>query len=298
MPSTVTRLPDVQMDPLARAYADAAAGKRRALALGTAVFVACFALSFVSADIRLSDFAANLWRFPDYIVRIFHFDSGPKTGQIVFSDPAEWMWGLRKWAALLWETVMIAYVGTVAGAVFAFLACFLAAENLMPNAWVRNAAKRSLEFFRTVPELVFALIFVVAFGLGPVPGVLAIALHTFGALGKQFSEVVENADMKPFEGVTASGATWTEAVRFAIVPQALPNFASYSLLRFEINVRGASVMGFVGAGGIGQDLVEAIRKFYYADVSALLVLIVATVVVIDLATERLRHHLSGLETRR
>jgi phosphonate transport system permease protein len=268
------------------------------LALGTAVFVACFALSFVSADIRLSDFAANLWRFPDYIARIFHFDSGPKTGQIVFSDPAEWMWGLRKWAALLWETVMIAYVGTVAGAVFAFLACFLAAENLMPNAWVRNAAKRSLEFFRTVPELVFALIFVVAFGLGPVPGVLAIALHTFGALGKQFSEVVENADMKPFEGVTASGATWTEAVRFAIVPQALPNFASYSLLRFEINVRGASVMGFVGAGGIGQDLVEAIRKFYYADVSALLVLIVATVVVIDLATERLRHHLSGLETRR
>jgi phosphonate transport system permease protein len=110
--------------------------------------------------------------------------------------------------------------------------------------------------------------------------------------------VVENIDMKPVEGVTSTGANWVQAIRFAVVPQVLSNFASYALLRFEINVRGASVMGFVGAGGIGQDLIEAIRKFYYADVSAILLLIILTVMLIDLATERLRHALLGLEGNR
>ena len=138
----------------------------------------------------------------------------------------------------------------------------------------------------------------IAFGLGAVPGVLAIAIHTAGALGKLFSEVAENIDMKPVEGVTSTGANWVQVIRFAVAPQVLSNFASYALLRFEINVRGASVMGFVGAGGIGQDLIEAIRKFYYADVSAILLLIILTVMLIDLATERLRHALLGLEGKR
>ena len=144
----------------------------------------------------------------------------------------------------------------------------------------------------------FALLFVVAFGLGPMPGVLALAIHTMGALGKLFAEVVENIDMKPVEGATATGASRVPTIRFAVLPQVMSNFASYALLRFEINVRGAAVMGFVGAGGIGQDLMEAIRKFYYSDVSAILLLIIATVMVIDLATERLRHALIGLEHRR
>lgn len=157
--------------------------------------------------------------------------------------------------------------------------------------------RRFLEFCRTVPEIVFALIFVIAFGLGPIPGVLAIAIHTTGALGKLFSEVVENIDMKPLDGVTATGATWWQGIRFAVVPQVISNFASYALLRFEINVRGASVMGFVGAGGIGQDLIEAIRKFYFSDVSALLLLIILTVVIIDLLTERLRHRFLDMESR-
>ena len=129
----------------------------------------------------------------------------------------------------------------------------------------------------------FALLFVVAFGLGPMPGVLALAIHTMGALGKLFAEVVENIDMKPVEGATATGANLVSTIRFAVLPQVISNFASYALLRFEINVRGAAVMGFVGAGGIGQDLMEAIRKFYYSDVSAILLLIIVTVMVIDLA---------------
>ncbi len=179
-----------------------------------------------------------------------------------------------------------------------FLLAFLAAANLMPKAAVRLPVRRFLEFCRTVPELVFALLFVVAFGLGPVPGVLAIAIHTMGALGKQFFEVLENIDMKPVEGVGSTGASWPVTVRFGALPQVAANFVSYALLRFEINVRGASIMGFVGAGGIGQDLIEAIRKFYYSDVSAILLLIVATVMLIDLGTERVRHRLLALEAAR
>ncbi len=97
----------------------------------------------------------------------------------------------------------------------------------------------------------FALIFVLAFGLGPRAGVLAIAIHTIGALGKQYSEIVENIDMKPVEGVLSTGAGWISCMRFAVLPQVAAGFATYTLLRFEINVRGASVMGFVGTGGIG-----------------------------------------------
>ena len=120
-----------------------------------------------------------------------------------------------------------------------------------------------------------------AFGLGPLPGVLAIAIHTTGALGKLFAEVVENIDMKPVEGVDRHRrAPGSSTIRFArAAAGAVELRLSYALLRFEINVRGAAVMGFVGAGGIGQDLIEAIRKFYYTDVSAILLLIIATVMV-------------------
>ena len=139
---------------------------------------------------------------------------------------------------------------------------FLAAENTSPAPWLRFAVRRLMEFCRTVPDIVFALIFVIAFGLGPMAGVLAITIHSVGALGKLYSEIVENIDMKPVEGVRSTGASWISCIRFAVVPQVAAGFASYTLLRFEINVRGASVMGFVGAGGIGQELVVAIRKFY------------------------------------
>jgi phosphonate transport system permease protein len=198
---------------------------------------------------------------------------------------------------LLGETILISYVGTLIGAVFAFALNFLAAENTSPAPLLRFAIRRLLEFARTVPGIVFALIFVIAFGLGPMAGVLAIAIHSTGALGKQFSEIVENADMKPVEGVRSTGASWMSCMRFAILPQVVAGYASYALLRFEINVREASVMGFVGAGGIGQELVVAIRKFYYSDVSAILVTIIITVFVIDIGTGWLRARLFGKEAR-
>jgi phosphonate transport system permease protein len=252
------------------------------------------ALSSISAEVSLPKLFGNIGNFTSYIGRLFHLDSGG----LVFTDPVEWYWGLGRWLRLLGETLLMAYVGTALGTLGAFFLCFLGAANVTPRPWLRLLARRFCELCRTVPELVFALMFVIAFGLGPLPGVLAMAIHTLGALGKLFAEVVENIDMKPVEGVSATGAPWHVAMRFGVLPQTLSNFVSYALLRFEVNVRSATVLGFVGAGGIGMDLIEAIRKFYYSDVSAILVLIIITVSVIDTATGYVRHRLIGQEERR
>jgi phosphonate transport system permease protein len=173
------------------------------------------------------------------------------------------------------------------------VATFFAAANLAPSHLSRWGVKRLFEFCRTVPDLVFALMFVSAFGLGPLAGILAIAIHSFGTLGKLFTEALENIDMKPVEGVRSTGSRFIETVRFGALPQVMSGFASYALLRFEINVRSGSVVGMVGAGGIGQDLFVAIRKFYYTDVSAILLMIIVCVAILDLATERIRRRLSG-----
>jgi phosphonate transport system permease protein len=209
------------------------------------------------------------------------------------ADVAEWYWGIGRWLSLLLDTLLIAFMGTLLGATGAFTLCFPAAHNLTSQRWLYVACRRVMEISRTVPELVFALLFVYAFGLGPLPGVLAIALHSMGALGKLFSEVNENIDWGPAEGVRAAGGNWWQLVRFAVVPQVLPNFASYTLLRFEINVRASSILGFVGAGGIGQELYTVIRQFIYVDISALVLPLIATVALIDIACEHLRRRLIG-----
>lgn len=290
MTASTATPPRPSVEQLASSYAAEVASKRKRFLLGAAVFAALVLVAGWIAEIDLPLFFQNIHKFPNYIGRIFLLDSGPMAGHLVLFDIRGWFWGLGKWLRLLADTLLIAYVATVLGAVFGFIACFFAAGNLGASRPVAFITRRYLEFCRTVPDLVFALIFVMAFGLGPIAGVLAIVIHTTGALGKLFYEVLENVDQKPVEGLIASGASWTKTMRFAVLPQVLSNFLSYALLRFEINVRGASVMGFVGAGGIGQDLMEAIRKFYYPDVSAILVLIILTVSIIDLVTERIRHH--------
>lgn len=208
-------------------------------------------------------------------------------------DIAGWYWGIRYWLRLLVETILMGFVGTALGGVGAFALCFFASRNLTPNPVAHFVSRRALEFLRTVPELVFALIFVYAFGLGPFAGVLAIAVHTAGSLGKLFAEVNENADERPIDGVRAAGGSWPMVMRLAVVPQALPNYASYLLLRFEINVRGAAVLGVVGAGGIGEDLYVAIRQFEYTDISAIMLLLIAMTAIIDITCEAIRHRLIG-----
>jgi phosphonate transport system permease protein len=286
-------LPSQQLAALNDAYRKAVAKKRLRLMLGTAVFFAALVVASIGAEVNLRTLFTYFGHFVSYFDRILTLEDGTR----VWTNVSEWLWGWRKWSLLLGETILISYVGTLFGAVLAFALNFLAAENTSPAPWLRFVIKRLLEFCRTVPGIVFALIFVIAFGLGPMAGVLAIALHSIGALAKQYAEMVENIDMKPVEGVRSTGAGWLSCMRFAVLPQVAAGFASYTLLRFEINVREASVMGFVGAGGIGTELVVAVRKFYYSDVSAILLMIVLTVFAIDIGTGWVRERLLGKDRR-
>lgn len=284
MVTAVALLSPDRLDALKRDYRVAQRAKLIWSVLAVATAAALTILAAWAAEVNLAKLSANITRFPNYLANLV-----PQlTWTNVAADVAEWFWGWKLWGRLIIETLLIAYLGTFIGAIGALLLCFYAAGNVAPSSMARVVARRLLEFCRTVPEIVFALIFVVAFGLGPLPGVLALAIHTLGALGKQFAEAVENIDMKPIEGVTATGARWIEGMRYGALPQIAANFVSYTLMRFEINVRGAAIMGFVGAGGIGQELLTAVRKFYYSDISAMLIMIIATVMVIDVLTERLR----------
>jgi phosphonate transport system permease protein len=287
MAGAVVLLPDRQLDALKEAYRGAARVRRLQAIAGVGCLLVLIGLSAIQAEVDPKTFLAKIGGFTSYFDRMATLDSGAR----VWTDPAAWFWSFKRSARLIGETILMAYVGTLTGAIVAFALNFVASPNLTGRAWLVFAARRLLEFCRTVPDIVFALIFVVAFGLGPLPGVLAIALHTAGALGKQFFETTENIDMKPVEGLRAVGGSYMQMIRFAALPQVLASFASFALLRFEINVRGATVLGFVGAGGIGQDLMEAIRKFYYSDVSAILVLIIAVVMTIDISTQYLRRAL-------
>jgi phosphonate transport system permease protein len=293
MTVAVSILPELQLAALNAAYRAAVARKRLRLLLGAVAFAAVVVLAAFGAEVNLRTLFTYFGNFVSYFDRILTLENG----QRVWTDFGEWFWGWRKWLKMLGETLLISYVGTLVGATVAFCLNFLAAENTSPAPWLRFTVRRLLEFARTVPGIVFALIFVIAFGLGPMAGVLAIAIHSTGALGKLFAEIVENADMKPVEGVRSTGASWLSCMRFAVLPQVSAGYVSYALLRFEINVRESSVMGFVGAGGIGQELVVAIRKFYYSDVSAILLTIVVTIFIIDITTGWLRARLFGKDAR-
>jgi phosphonate transport system permease protein len=287
MARAVVQLPDRQLAALKDAYGQAARAKRLRLIAAGVVALVLIGLAAIQAEVDPKTFLAKIDGFTSYFDRMATLDSGAR----VWTDPAAWFWSFKRSARLLGETILMAYVGTLTGAVIAFALNFVAAPNLARRAWLVFAVRRGLEFCRTVPDVVFALIFVVAFGLGALPGVLAIAIHSAGSLGKQFFETTENIDMKPIEGLRASGASYVQTIRFAALPQVIASFTTFALLRFEINVRGATVLGFVGAGGIGQDLMEAIRKFYYSDVSAILVMIIAVVMAIDIGTQYLRRAL-------
>jgi len=210
------------------------------------------------------------------------------------ADLAEWFWRWKIWLQLLIETMLVAFMATTLGVIGGFLLSFPASRNLTPSKRILWISRRYLEIARTVPDLVWALIFVFCFSVGPMAGVLAIGLHATGALGKLYSEVNENIDMRPLEGVKAAGGSWFDQIRYGAVPQVLPNIVSYTLLRFEINVRSSSIIGYVGAGGLGQEFRVAMSFQEYTDLSALFLIIYFTVIVIDYGSERLRHRVIDL----
>ncbi len=255
--------------------------------LGVVLFSIAFFATAVIGQVDPARVAAGLPNIIDYAYRTLPEISARQP----FTDIAEWFWAIDIWLLLILDSVLMGFIGTLAGAGAAIAFCFHASANLAPNRLSFWIARRGFELARTVPELVFALIFVFAFGPGPFAGVLAIAVHSAGALGKLFAEVNENVDPRQIEALAATGAGWSETMRFAVLPQVLPNFLSYGLLRFEINVRAASVLGIVGAGGIGEELYLVVRRFLYSDISAIVLLIVITVSLIDIVCERFRHAL-------
>ena len=306
----MTALADILPSPVATFERDYAAARRRARlgwALGTAVFFALFFLTAWMGDFfRVTQMTmpdgSREWRWvlPAGIPRLGEFVEKMipvLRWESLGADLAAWFWRWQVWLWLLWETILIAFMATVLGVVGGFLLSFPASRNLAPNAWVLWITRRYLEIARTVPELVWALIFVFCFSVGPMAGVLAIGLHAAGALGKLYSEVNENIDMRPLEGVKAAGGTWFDQIRYGVVPQVLPNTISYTLLRFEINVRSSTIVGYVGAGGLGQEFRTAMSLQEYTDLSALFVIVLATVIAIDWGSEKLRHRIIGLETR-
>ena len=287
------------------AYAKLRRQSRRNWLIGTTTFVVLFLLTawmgdfFKVTQVTMPDgsrewrwvIPAGIPRLGEYIEKTIPVLRWESLG----ADLSEWFWRWKVWLRLLAETVLIAFMATVFGVVGGFLLSFPASRNLAPNPMVLWLSRRYLEIARTVPELVWALIFVFCFSVGPLAGVLAIGLHAAGALGKLYSEVNENIDMRPLEGVKAAGGNWFDQIRYGAIPQVLPNIISYTLLRFEINVRASSIIGYVGAGGLGQEFREAMSLQEYTDLSALFVIIVMTVIVIDYASEKLRHRIIGLE---
>ena len=197
----------------------------------------------------------------------------------------------------LGETLGIAFLGTLTAAILAFPVAFLAARNVVPNPFARFAVRRGLDVMRSVDVLIWALIWINVVGLGPFAGALAIACSDFGAFGKLFSEAIETCDRRPGEGVVASGGSSLHRIRFGLIPGVLPVLASQVLYFFESNTRSATIIGIVGAGGIGQYLTELIRVLELKQVAFLVLMILVTVAAIDWVSTRLRRAIIGPAAR-
>jgi len=235
------------------------------------VLLALLALSWKGADMRPFDLLRDSANMATYAADFFPPNFG------------DW----RIYVEEMIVTVEIALWGTALAVVFAVPLGLLSSSNIAPW-WVHQPIRRLMDAARAINEMVFAMLFIVAVGLGPFAGVLALFVHTTGILAKLFSEAVESIDTQPVEGIRATGANALEEIVYGVIPQVLPLWISYSLYRFESNVRSASVVGMVGAGGIGVILWDIMRSFQYAQTSAVMVIIIVTVTVIDLISARVR----------
>src|SRR6056297_1253481 len=194
----------------------------------------------------------------------------------------------------LGETLAIAFLGTVLGAVIAYPLSFLGAKNINRLSFLRPSARRGFDMIRAFETLILALIFIRAFGLGPLPGILAIAVSEIGTFAKLFSEALENTSSKPIDGVKASGGSRMQQIRFAIAPQVNPVILSILLYNFESNVRSGTILGIVGAGGIGFLLADRISAYKWDEAWSIIFLIIAMVYLIDWLSALLRSRLIGI----
>lgn len=238
---------------------------------------------------------ANATPFGDGFRKIFDFpkDMFAMAGELGFS---RWFSRVLEFIPDLILTLNMALLATFLGFVTAMiLACF-ASQNICRNKSVVFFTRRMMDLFRSFPEIVIALIFLYLMGKSLLPAVFAIWIHTAGALGKLFSEAIENIDLKPLEGLESTGASWFSKVRFGVLPQVMPLYFSYGILRLEINVRASTILGFFGAGGIGQALSTMIQWRDGGRVVAIFVLLVSTIILLDYLSDWIRARLIGAQS--
>lgn len=267
------------------AYLEMVRRKRMYGGILLVIFIALMASGWsLSEDRNAGDFLSGLHQIFDFPAEVLS-EAWTKLANLpgIFLDhiPA------------LIETLNIAAVATLLGAMAAMSLSLLATRGLARWPRLIPVFRRTMDALRAIPEIVIALVLIYILGGGPVPAVIAIALHTGGALGKLFSEVAENADLKPIEGLQSVGATWGQRMWLGVIPQVAPNWLSYALLRFEINVRASAILGFVGEGGIGHDLKLAMQwgQGSYDKVVAIFLLLFCAIVIIDRISDHYRHRL-------
>ena len=202
---------------------------------------------------------------------------------------------LWKYLPALIETLNIAAVSTLLGFLGGLLLSLLSTRGMAKWPRLIPLFRRTMDVLRAIPEIVVALVLIFMLGGGPVPAMIAIAIHTAGALGKLYSEVNENADLKPVEGLSSVGAGWSQKMMLGVIPQVAPNYLSYALLRFEINIRASAILGFVGAGGIGYELRNSMTwgQGRFDEAAAIFILLFLTIVMVDQISSNLRNRLTG-----
>ncbi|WP_417249196.1 phosphonate ABC transporter, permease protein PhnE [Celeribacter sp.] len=251
------------------------------------IFVLLLVSGFMLADSR------NAGGFWGGILNVFDFpadvweDTAPKLHEL----PAH----IVTYFPALVETLNIAAAATLVGTLMAIVLSLLSTRGLARWPRLIPLFRRTMDIMRAVPEIVIALILIFVLGGGPVPAAIAIAFHTAGALGKLFSEVNENADLKPVEGLASVGATWGQRMYLGVIPQVAPNYFSYALLRFEINIRASAILGFVGAGGLGYELKNTMSwgQGKYDEAAAIFILLFGTIVFFDQLSSHIRNRLTG-----
>lgn len=269
-------------DLLARHGALIAGSLRRKLATGAviAAIIGLFVYGLMTLEVSPWRIVTGLGNLGSFVVLMLPPDPGSAARALLF-------------VKALFETIAIAFLGTILAAILAFPLGFLAARNVVANRIVHFFARRMLDSVRGVDALIWALIWINVVGLGPFAGMLAIMTSDLGAFGKLYSEAIEAADRKPVEGVTSLGGGKLQEIRFGLIPQVLPVIASQVLYYIESNTRSSTIIGIVGAGGIGLYLSETIRTLEWQQVSFLILLILAAVTAIDFISSRLRFAIIG-----
>lgn len=254
------------------------------------IFFMIFFLLMVSGFIVADD--RNAGGFWDGLDKIFDFPAEVVNEAVVKVSGLPAL--LVKFMPSLIETINIALVSTLVGALLGAILSLAATRGFAQWPQLIPLWRRILDVMRAMPEIVIALILIFVLGGGPIPAMIAISFHTVGALGKLFSEVNENASIKPVDGLASVGANWWQKMMLGVVPQVAPNYLSYALLRFEINIRASAILGFVGAGGIGYDLKNSMSwgKGRYDEAAAIFILLFLTIVVVDQISSYYRNKLT------